>query len=305
MRRSLSAGRRRLDALRLLETLQLRADAHRKRIVRRDPQELLVRADGRLGIACELSGVRDLELKLWIVRPVGGDSLVDRLRGAVRDLRLLVELVQPLARLDRDELRKRIGADLPSEPRLGRGKEERALEERSRLGLCGCRLALETVRLREVEAGELRQRVRVLRPQLRVPLERRDRLLELPVVPERGGEIPVRLRVLRVLLDSLARITRVGAARGRAAADERDLAVEDLADPGRAGADAEDDEAEPENGCEQDEDPLRLTTKPGEEERRLDYARAAGAAWAGDLSMARLALAAAAISSCHWDSPLS
>ena len=115
-----------------------------------------------------------------------------------------------------------------------------------------------------VVAGELLQRVGVMRPELHVPLERGDRLVGLVLVRERRRQLAPGGCVGRVLGDLVA---RVGFRRPRRGA----AAVEDVADTGSAAAaDPEDHEADPEDEREEDEHPLRLPPELGEEHLRLD-----------------------------------
>ena len=111
-----------------------------------------------------------------------------------------------------------------------------------------------------------------------------------------------RSRVERALVDSLLRL-RDGRA-GAAAVAER--VAEELAEVEPAGTHAEEHEPAPEDEDEKHERPLRLIAQAGEEHRVLRYARGAATGFAaGWASMARLALCAAAVSSCQSIPPFS
>ena len=149
-------------------------------------------------------------------------------------------------------------------------------------------------RLLQVEGGELAERVRVLRPERDVALQRLDRLVGVALGLVRGREVAERLRVLRVVEHRCSASETDGTplAAGRVA--------EDVADADAAGADAEADEAEPEDEREEEEHPLRMPAKPGEEHGVLDYD--VGSA---SCSSRPRALRAASISSSHVFPPLS
>ena len=161
------------------------------------------------------------------------------------------------------------------------------------------------VGLLQVEARQLGQRGGVLRPQLGVGLERGDRLVVPVLRLERGREVVEALRLLRMLRHGLLQLGDRSAAAG-AAAEEREPVVEDVADPGRAGADSERDEADREHDRERDEHPLRVGAQAREEESVVGVYL--GDAATGPLAVASIrlrALVALRFSSCHRNPPLS
>src|SRR5215207_3593321 len=116
-----------------------------------------------------------------------------------------------------------------------------------------------------MEAGELTQRILILRAEHDVGVERRDRLRASAIRLIRRREIAPCVRVLGVRLDP---IESIGDRRNAVGAAPR----EDVADP-RAGvvrADAEHDERDGKREREKDEDPLGVTADPDEEHRVLD-----------------------------------
>src|SRR5207302_2995108 len=116
-------------------------------------------------------------------------------------------------------------------------------------------------------------------------------------------EILVRGEVLRVLLDPVAVLAHLAVR--AAAAEQADVAVQEIAEPRRPGADTEEHEAAGEDDDEQHEHPLRVRAKLGEEHRVLDDAGSAGRGAGTALDVARLARCAAAVSSCHSVPPSS
>src|SRR5262249_37424647 len=109
--------------------------------------------------------------------------------------------------------------------------------------------------------GDLLQRRLVLRLELDVALERGRSPVGLLVRLELRREGPPGCRVLRVLLRLLLQ-------RGERAAAARagEQALHRIGDPGRAGPDADDDEAPREHEGEEDEHPLRVAAQAAGEE---------------------------------------
>jgi len=102
-------------------------------------------------------------------------------------------------------------------------------------------------------------------------------------------------------------VLRVRDRSGRSAAIAESVANE-LAEVEPARPDAEEDEAAAEDEDQEDERPLRLVAQAREEHRLFGYARgtaASGLTAGGAASMARLALCAAAVSSCQSVPPFS
>src|SRR6266487_1023479 len=264
-------------------------------VSRRELQEFLVRRDRGRRVADLLRYLSEVQLCLCLVPLVCGRRR-DLLVGAHGALSGALLLADRLVRGLRD-----LGAD----GRVDRvDREWLALQgEGSQHGrtwgqVVGAELRvlgplLGVACLAEVEPGELAESVDVPRSKLRKALERRDRAGRVPLRLVRGREVAEGLRVLRVLVDALLR-TR----------DRRDTgastAFQDVPESDTAGADPEAHETEPEDQGEEDEHPLRMSAKPGEEHGVLDY----DVARARDRSRLR-ALCASAISSGHASTPFS
>src|SRR5207248_2633288 len=138
-------------------------------------------------------------------------------------------------------------------------RRERAAQARSRgerrvlsRGLRRDRLLPRRIRLRQVEAGELARRRRVLRAEPEVAVQCGNGLVGVVLRLVGAGEVAVGARLLRVLLDSVLRL-RDRRRRRAAAAEEVEVPAQEVADPGRAGAHAEEDEAQREDAREEDE----------------------------------------------------
>ena len=94
--------------------------------------------------------------------------------------------------------------------------------------------------------------------------------------------------------------------RGPGATLVAERVADELPEVEPTGADAQEDEAAAEDDDEKDECPLRLIAQAREEHRVLGYAcGAASGLAAGWASIARLALRAAAVSSCQFIPPFS
>ena len=144
--------------------------------------------------------------------------------------------------------------------------------------------------------------VHVLRAELAVLRPGGDRLAYAPLLLERTRQILAGDGIQRMLAHLALRL-RDGRA-GTAAPSEG--VANQLAEVETAGADPEEDEPAPEDEDEEHERPLRLIAQAGEEHRVLRYALGAATGLAaGWASMARLALCAAAVSSCQSIPPLS
>src|SRR5438105_1463273 len=160
---SLSTRRRRsyCSALELLEVLLDRRDVTRLGLQR---DHLLVRRDRRGIVLDRLGGLREVEERDRIVGRDARQLLVDADRVPLRVLHLRDGVLEGRVHLRAQRGLDRIGperlAELPSRLEDRRDDRRRIVE----LGLlCG---QLERVRLREVEAGELAQRILVLRTEL-------------------------------------------------------------------------------------------------------------------------------------------
>jgi len=112
-----------------------------------------------------------------------------------------------------------------------------------------------------VDAGDPVQHVGVARLELLCLAQGREGLPLLLVLLVEAGEVEVERDVLRIARDRLLFGLDLRARRGAAAAAEQ-LALEQVADPRRAGADAEDHEAAGEHDREQHVDHLRVTPEP-------------------------------------------
>src|SRR5262249_34992206 len=153
-----------------------------------------------------LRGRRELETDRRILGPDLHEALVARLglRVRGRGLRVRIRELRVDARLH--GLGDRVLAErLAVAAELQVGAEGRAARDVGRGELRVLRKLLLAVGPGEVEAGELAVRVAVLRPELNVVLERRDRLVRLAVRLERRREIAVPLRLLRMLANLLLR----------------------------------------------------------------------------------------------------
>src|SRR5581483_11819985 len=100
-------------------------------------------------------------------------------------------------------------------------------------------LLRELARLRQLEAAELGERLRVLLLDARVRLERGDGTVGVALRLVRRREVAVALRLVRVLLDVLLRLRDGGAA----AAEDVEVR-EELIEAVRARADAEEGEGD-------------------------------------------------------------
>src|SRR6266540_2533335 len=247
----------------------------------------------------------NIRLDRGVVRALR-ELLVGRQRRLGRALVLGVGLLRDGAAVALEDARDRIVAERLAELRRRRHAEDRArarqgLIEKGHLGL------LEIVGgLRRLDRPEVRQRLRVLRPERDVLLVRGDRLGEPPFPLVRRRELLLSSRVARILVHLLLSLLD----RGRGAPPAAQAVPEEVAEVESAGADPEEDEAGAEDDDHDREGPLRLLPQAREEQRVLDYARGAAAAagasaGAGGASMARLALCAAAVSSCHSKPPFS
>src|SRR5438105_6107839 len=152
----------------------------------------------------------------------------------------------------------------------------------------------------------VRERFRVLRAERVVLLVGGDRLGQPALALVRRRELLLRRRVTRVLVHLLERFVD----RGGRAPTAAQAVTEEAAEVEAARADPEEDETACEDDHHDRERPLRLLAQAREEERVLGYARGAAAAagasaGSGGASMARLALCAAAVSSCHSKPPFS
>src|SRR5205823_14325353 len=124
------------------------------------------------------------------------------------------------------------------------------------------------LRLRLVEGGDALKRARVVRLQLEQMFVRLVRLVELPVARVRGRDCAPGLWILRMRLRPFQRVLDGRACRRAAArAEDGEVAAKEVAETGRARADAEEDEACGEDEREEDEDPLGLAPQRSEERR--------------------------------------
>src|SRR5262245_18735474 len=114
----------------------------------------------------------------------------------------------------------------------------------------------------QVDARELLEDVLVLRAQDRIALEGDDRIVQLVVRLELDREVVPQLRLLRMRLGLAAQ----GGGRRAARRGALEEVLEDVADAGRARADAEEDEPGREDEGEEHEHPLRVDAQPREEE---------------------------------------
>ena len=122
-----------------------------------------------------------------------------------------------------------------------------------------------------------------------------------PSSPRRCELLP-REGIERALLNLFLRL-RDGRARAALVAER---VADELPEVEPSGTDAQEHETAGEDNDEKDERPLRLIAQAGEEHRVLGYARGAATGFAaGWASMARLALCAAAVSSCQSIPPFS
>src|SRR5436190_203311 len=246
----------------------------------------LLRADAvRLQLQVALVGV---DRGLDAARVAGEPARLDRLDRDARQLQLRVRLLRSSASGLRDALvtslglregarhlevrvargclqllAQRVGGERLAERRvrLEPGRREVALGHRVLRGGPG---VLRRLGLAAVDAGERVQDVEVLGLDLRGALERRDRLGILAVLLVVAGEREVRLNVAGVRVDLLLLVFDPRAGRAAAAAAEKPPQA--VADAGRAGADAERDEADREGEREQDVDDLRVPAQAREEE---------------------------------------
>src|SRR3954447_1823274 len=238
-------------------------------------QEALVCRDGGFVVACCLRRLSELVLDADVIRGQGSQLLVGGLGvllGAlvVREGCLLLRRRLLLDHgCDRVLKALRVAEDLPDHGRGGRCK---GCIRRRR----GC-FELRILVVGGVVAGEdpvLRCELRVsglvLRLQCRVALERADRLLRALLLLVGGRQVAPRRRVLRILVDLLLQAADRGAAATRAAAEG---ALEDVAEPVRAGADTEQHEAEDERDGEEDVGPLGVVAEPREEQLLLPLGR--------------------------------
>src|SRR5918995_580145 len=290
-------GRGRL--LRRLQLCDLLLHDLRARVVGREREEALVRLDRPVDVPALLRCLRQLELDVRIPRSQGGQLVISLLRLLVGGLRLRVRLVHLLRGLSRDRLVDRIGAERRAVAEVERNGERRAEREVAGAELRDLCVLPPRVREPEMEAGELAERVLVLRALLDVLGQDGDRLRGLPVLLERRSQIALRRGAARIVLQLLPGVADREVAARRAAA-----VAKDVADPGSlVGPDSEGDEADREHEREEDEHPLRVPAQPREEHRVFDRYEIA-VALAGR-SMRPRAADAAAISSCHSVPPLS
>src|SRR3954471_3143637 len=244
-------------------------------IRRRELQEALVCRDGGLVVAGRLRRLSELVLNADVIRSQGGELLVGGLRVllsalVVREGCLLLRRCLLLDHgCDRVLKALRVAKDLPDHGRGGRCK---GCIRRRR----GC-FELRILVVGGVVAGEdpvLRRELRVpglvLRLQRRVALERGDSLLCALLLLVGGREVAPRRRILGILVDLLLEAADRGAAATRAAAER---ALEDVAEPVRAGTDTEEHEAEDERDREEDVGPLRVVAEPREEQLLLPLGR--------------------------------
>ena len=142
----------------------------------------------------------------------------------------------------------------------------------------------------------------VLRPQAHVLGPGGDRLVDLAVLLEGVRELAPRDRAEWALLN----LFLGGGDRGAGSTLVAERIAHELTDVEPSGPDAQEDEAAAEDEDEKDERPLRLIAQAREEHRVLRYAcGAASGLAAGWASIARLALRAAAVSSCQFIPPFS
>src|SRR5207248_1092081 len=199
-------------------------------------------------------------------------------------------------RILRERLAELAGRRLEGAPDAGLGLRER----------CELRLLEVDVRLVQLEVAEMPQGAHVLRPEASVLEPRGNRLAGAPLCLEHLGEVAAGRRVEWPVLHRLLRLRERAA--GGALVAER--VAQELPEVETAGADAQEDEAAREDDDQDDERPLRLAAQAREEHRVVGYACGAAATTAasaagGTASMARLALCAAAVSSCHSIPPFS
>src|SRR5262245_61242902 len=242
------------------ELLDQLPDLCRRCGVRVELQVGLVRRDRGGRVARGLGGLRELELRVGIVRLELRELLVRVDRALVREQRLLVEVVRRGARLRRGRLLDRIRAERLAE--LARRLERRA-RRRELLVLIRERvLVLELLRLRELQPGERRPRRGVLLLDRRQLLERVDGAGGVALRLVRRRELPVRLRVVRMLLDVLLR----GRDRRAVLLEDVEVAEQLVEAAVRARADAEEREGDGEDDGEHDVHRLRAPAHPDEEE---------------------------------------
>src|SRR6266511_2328077 len=264
-------------------------------------QEPLVCADRHRRLLERVRRLSQREQRL-LVRPNFDDQLVGRDRLGGRGLVLHRRLLQLRARLAGEGSHDRVLAESLTELVGGGGSKRGAdacvlLRKGRELSL-----AEEAVGLPELELAQTPESRDVLRPQLRVLRPGGDRLIDAALALQRGCELLAANRVERALIDSLLRL-RDGSP-GTALVTER--IADELPEVEPAGAHAEEYETAPEDEDENDERPLRLIAQAGKEHRVLGYARGATTGFAaGWASMARLALCAAAVSSCQSIPPFS
>ena len=282
-----------------LKRLDLRPDLGR--LIREQLRRALQRRDLDGRIPRRLRSRGQIELDARIVRPKCREPLVRPNRGGVRALHLDRGIGRPRCRRVLPRLRDRIVGERLPERRVRR-QRERGRRARVLLhDLCDVHVLLQILSLRAFERRELREPLRILRPERRVRGQCADRLLRTLLVLVRSREVVPGLRVGRILLRLLQRARDRRPA--RAALEE---VVEEVAEARVvSGADAEEDEAAGEDDRQEDEDPLRLAPDPGEEEGLLGGAQLPATALGGAASIRLRALAALRRSSCHTNPPLS
>src|SRR5215203_550270 len=266
---SLTRGRH--GRWRLAKLLQPLPHPYRERIVRRELEEMLVSLDRLRHVAGRLSSLGELRPRIRVARRRVRNRFVLRKRIVVCGLHRLVLHVRARLDVELHGLVDRIEAPRVRSagerlPELGARvePEKRRRQRCTTLRLNRIAPVARALGALEVQRSELGGRLGVLRPQLLVLLERRDCLVVLALGLAGGREQSVRLRVLRILRDPVARL--VGVLLGRvAAAEEVEVPLQQVAEAAGAGADAEQDEAEAEDEREEDEHPPRLPAELREE----------------------------------------
>src|SRR5438477_1880696 len=278
-------------------------DLRLRRRVEVEREQTLVRIDGDLRLVQRLTSLGEQEERLLVLRLELDDLLVrgDCLRRSGLVLRR--GGLELSVRLVRGSRGNRVLSERLAE--LSRRRPERGSYAGLRLGERGELSLLEVeIGLGQLEIAETTESGHVLRPEPPVREPGGDGLVRAALVLQDLGESTPGRRVERPLAHRLLGL-RQRARRGTLVAE---CVAQQLSEVEPAGANTEKDEPAREHEDQNDERPLRLVAQAGEEHRVIGYASGAattGSAAGGTASMARLALCAAAVSSCQSIPPFS